>query len=225
VKSPLRGAERDQPLSRLPNPHFKRRVLNAGTAISSPKTLRPLRRCLVRSESTFHPSAKPDMSSKLAPCLVALLAALLSACGTPAAKDFGGSWKPVNRFEDKTTEIPLAVPYTYYAAPMDGTLKTMLSRWTADNGMKLQYKLRSDFTLTKAASAIHTTELRDAASQLSTIYGPQGVAVLVSGPEVVVEEVSAITTPPATQGTAPQAAVTTVSSTGTKPVAASAVAN
>jgi len=186
----------------------------------------PRRRLVDRAESIFHPSAKSDMSSKLAPCVVALVAALLSACGTPAAKDFGGSWKPVNRFEDKTTEIPLAVPYTYYAAPMDGTLKTMLSRWTADNGMKLQYKLRSDFTLTKAASAIHTTELRDAASQLSTIYGPQGVAVLVSGPEVVVEEVSAITTPPATPtGAAPQASVTAIPPAATKPVAASAVTN
>jgi hypothetical protein len=156
---------------------------------------------------------------------MALFAAMLSACGTPAAKDFGGSWKPVNHFEDKTTEIPLAVPYTYYAAPMDGTLKTMLSRWTADNGMKLQYKLRSDFTLTKAASAIHTTELRDAVSQLSSIYGPQGVAVLVAGPDLVVEEISTITTPPSGQpAAAPQAPVTTTPSTGTEPVAATAAA-
>jgi hypothetical protein len=121
----------------------------------------------------------------------------LTGCGTTPARDFGGSWKPVNHFEDKTTEIPLAVPYTYYAAPMDGTLKTMLTRWTTDNGMKLQYKLRSDFTLTKSASAIHTSELRDAASQLSTIYSPQGVAVVVSGPDLVVDEVSSIAPPPA----------------------------
>jgi len=152
----------------------------------------------------------------LAAGLISLLTLLLSACGTPAAKDFGGSWKPVNRFEDKTTEIPLAVPYTYYAAPMDGTLKTMLSRWTADNGMKLQYKLRSDFTLTKAASAIHTTELRDAASQLSSIYGPQGVAILVDGPDLVVEEVSDVAAPPATttESTTPTP-VTTTSSAAT----------
>lgn len=165
------------------------------------------------------------MPSKLSICVLVSFAAMLSACGTPAAKDFGGSWKPVNRFEDKTTEIPLAVPYTYYAAPMDGTLKTMLSRWTADNGMKLQYKLRSDFTLTKAASAIHTTELRDAASQLSSIYGPQGVAVLIAGPDLIVEDVSAITSPPAAAPVAPQAPVTTKPSTASGPVAATAAAN
>lgn len=135
--------------------------------------------------------------------LVSALAMLLSACGTPPAKDFGGSWKPVNRYDDKTVEIPLAVPYTYYAAPMDATLKTMLTRWSTDTGIKLDYKLRSDFTLPKTASAIHTTEGRDAASQLSAIYAPQGVVVLIDGPEIVVEEASAIVPPvpaPAPEG-------------------------
>jgi hypothetical protein len=127
--------------------------------------------------------------------IITVLSLALTGCGTPPARDFGGSWKPVNHFEDKTTEIPLAVPYTYYAAPMDGTLKTMLTRWTTDNGMKLQYKLRSDFTLTKSASGIHTSELRDAASQLSSIYAAQGVAVVVSGPDLVVDEVSNMTAP------------------------------
>jgi hypothetical protein len=129
--------------------------------------------------------------------IIVVFSAALSGCGTTPARDFGGSWKPVNHFEDKTTEIPLAVPYTYYAAPMDGTLKTMLTRWTTDNGMKLQYKLRSDFTLTKSASAIHTSELRDAASQLSSIYSAQGVAVVVSGPDLIVDEISSIAPPPA----------------------------
>jgi hypothetical protein len=126
---------------------------------------------------------------------IAAVCMALAGCGTPAAKDFGGSWRPVNRFDDKPTEIPLAVPYTYYAAPMDKTLKTMLARWTSDNGMKLQYKLRSDFTLTRAAADIHTSELRDAAAQLSTIYAAQGVAVTVHGTELVVDEVSSITAP------------------------------
>lgn len=123
---------------------------------------------------------------------IAAVCMALAGCGTPAAKDFGGSWRPVNRFDDKPTEIPLAVPYTYYAAPMDGTLKTMLTRWTDDNGMKLQYRLRSDFTLTKAVSAIHTSELRDATAQLSAIYGPQGVAVVVSGADLVVDDIHSL---------------------------------
>ena len=143
-------------------------------------------------------------------CLVAALA----ACGTPPAKDFGGQWRPVNKYDEKVVEIPLAVPYTYYAAPMDGTLKSMLTRWTSDNGMKLDYKLRSDFTLTKAASGIHTTEVRDAASQLSAIYAPQGVSVLVDGPSLVVEETSAIVPHAGSAPSAPQAKAQTRTTSG-----------
>ncbi|WP_193570309.1 hypothetical protein [Luteibacter yeojuensis] len=135
---------------------------------------------------------KTHLSSKLCALLVISLATLLSGCGTPSAKDFGGRWRPINRYDDKPVEIPLAVPYTYYAAPMDGTLKTMLTRWTNDTGTKLSYRLRSDFTLPKAAADIHTSEVRDAMSQLSAIFAQQGVTVVVDGPEIVVEETSSI---------------------------------
>jgi hypothetical protein len=151
---------------------------------------------------TYEPRVKKILNPACTLLLASGLALVLTACGTPAAKDFGGRWKPVNKYDDKVVEIPLAVPYTYYAAPMDGTLKVMLTRWTSDTGAKLNYKLRSDFTLPKSASAIHTSELRDAASQLSAIYAPQGVAVLVDGPQLVVEEVSAIAPPPAPMGQA-----------------------
>lgn len=144
---------------------------------------------------TYEPRVKKILNPACTLLLASGLALVLTACGTPSAKDFGGRWKPVNKYDDKVVEIPLAVPYTYYAAPMDGTLKTMLTRWTKDTGMKLAYRLRSDFSLTRATSGIHTTELRDATTQLSTIYGAQGVAVTVNGPELVVEEVSASVTP------------------------------
>lgn len=153
---------------------------------------------------TYEPRVKTHLSSKLSLCVVISLAAMLSACGTPAPKDFGGRWRPINRYDDKPVEIPLAVPYTYYAAPMDGTLKTMLTRWSSDTGTKLSYRLRSDFTLPKAAADIHTSEIRDAASQLSAIFAPQGVAVVVAGPEIVVEETSNIV--PATPAAAPSPA-------------------
>ena len=58
---------------------------------------------------------------------VVLATLALSACGTPAAKDFRGSWKPVNRFQDAPVEIPLEQPYTFYAAPMDETLEGRVS--------------------------------------------------------------------------------------------------
>lgn len=146
---------------------------------------------------TYEPRVNKFLRPALSIAVASGVAVLLSACGTPPAKDFGGRWKPVNKYDDKVVEIPLAVPYTYYAAPMDGTLKSMLTRWTKDTGIKLAYHLRSDFSLTRAASAIHTTELRDAASQLSAIYAPQGVAITTNGGELLVEEVSASTSPAA----------------------------
>jgi len=163
---------------------------------------------------TYEPRVKKILHPALTLFLVSGFVLLLSACGTPPAKDFGGRWRPVNKYDDKVVEIPLAVPYTYYAAPMDGTLKTMLTRWTTDTGMKLAYKLRSDFTLPKTTSAIHTTEVRDAASQLSAIYAAQGVAVVVDGPQLIVEEVSAIAPPTAPSASAPASAPNAAVSTG-----------
>jgi hypothetical protein len=167
---------------------------------------------------TYEPRVKKILNPACTLLLASGLALVLTACGTPSAKDFGGRWKPVNKYDDKVVEIPLAVPYTYYAAPMDGTLKVMLTRWTADTGLKLDYKLRSDFTLPRTTSAIHTTELRDATSQLSAIYAPQGVAVTVDGSRLVVEEVSAITTPAAVPANAAKSSAT-IDKTNARPAA------
>lgn len=149
---------------------------------------------------------RKELPSLISSSLVCLAVAALSACATPPAKDFGGRWKPVNRYDDATVEIPLSLPYTYYAAPMDGTLKTMLTRWSSDTGLKLAYKLRSDFTLPRAAASIHTSEARDAAAQLSTIFAPQGVSVVVTGNEIVVAETSSIVAPPPAASTGAPAA-------------------
>ena len=143
-----------------------------------------------------------------------MLAALaLSGCGTPPAKDFGGSWKPVNRFQDAPTEIPLAQPYAFYASPMDGTLKAMLTRWSKDSGMVLSYQLHSDYTLFKPVSQIHTPNAKAAAAELTAIYASEGVQITVNDRQIVVEEATtsvpdaaAPTTdaPPAAAPAAPQ---------------------
>lgn len=106
---------------------------------------------------------------------------LLAGCGTQPAKDFGGRWKPVNRFQSSTTEIPLNRPYTYYASPMDETLRNMLTRWSHDTGMTLDYHLASDYTLFAPVTKVRTADLRQAASELSTIYAAQGVSIAVDG--------------------------------------------
>ena len=121
-----------------------------------------------------------------------LPAILLAGCGTPAAKDFGGRWKPVNRFQSATTEIPLNRPYTYYASPMDETLRNMLVRWTTDTGMTLVYRLPSDYTLFAPVTKVRTADVRQAANELSAIYATQGVSVTVAGDKLQVDPVKAL---------------------------------
>lgn len=126
---------------------------------------------------------------------VAIAAAvlLLAGCATKPAPDFGGRWKPVNRFASTTMEIPLYTSYVYQASPMDGTLKTMLERWAKDSGMTLDYRLTSDYTLYGAVANIVTTNPQQAVIDLSSAYVGQGVSISIVGNQIVVQPASAST--------------------------------
>lgn len=121
---------------------------------------------------------------------VSLAVLALAGCGAPAAKDYGGAWRPVNRFQDAPTEIPLAQPYTFYASPMDGTLRTMLARWSKDSDMQLSYQLASDFTLYKPVSQLRTSDIHAAAATLNSIYAAQGVSITVNGRQILARQAS-----------------------------------
>lgn len=113
---------------------------------------------------------------------VAVLAAtacciLLAGCGTPAPKNFSDKWRPVNHFQDHATKIPLSAAYTFYAAPMDETLKSMLTRWAKDSGRQLAYQPSFDVTLFQPVAAIRTTDIHAAATQLNGIYAAQNVVI------------------------------------------------
>ena len=120
---------------------------------------------------------------------------LLAACGTPPAKDFGGSWHPVNRYRSAPTEIPLHREYTFFAAPIDGTLKAMLTRWAADTHRTLHYELGYDVTLYTPVASIRTTDLEAAASRLSNIYAAQGVQVVVEPGAIAVRSTNHLSPP------------------------------
>jgi hypothetical protein len=122
--------------------------------------------------------------------IVAIIA--LAGCGTPAARNFGGSWKSVNHFQRQPIEIPLTAAYTFYAAPMDETLKSMLTRWARDSGRELSYQLPYDVTLYTPVSSIHTTDLDSAARQLTTIYATQYVYVSATDRKILVRPASTI---------------------------------
>jgi len=107
-------------------------------------------------------------------------------CATTPAPDFRGRWKAVNRYAADTREIPLHETYLFYPAPMDGTLKTMLTRWARDSNMSLSYLHTSDFTLHAPVARIRTGDLQDALSQLNTAYDGRGVVISVSQNQIVV---------------------------------------
>lgn len=119
------------------------------------------------------------------------MAVTLVGCGAPAPKEYGGSWAPVNRFQTAATEIPLSPAYTFYASPMDATLRTMLKRWASDNGLQLSYQIGSDFTLHQPVAKVRTNDLPSAMGELSAIYAPQGVSISADGKQILVQAASA----------------------------------
>ena len=119
---------------------------------------------------------------------VLVAVALLSACATPDAAEFGGRWRAVNRFADTPQAIPLQQAYVYQASPADGTLKAMLSRWARDARMTLSYQHPNDYTLHGPVGGIRTTSLEQAASALSSAYAAHGVHVLVDRTQIIVSQ-------------------------------------
>lgn len=119
------------------------------------------------------------------------LPAMLAACGTTPAPDYGGRWRPVNRFSAATEAIPLYQTYVFQASPMDGTLKKMLERWAKDSNMTLSYLHPSDFTLHAPVASVHTSNVQEAMSQLNAIYSAQHLSVAAEGNQIVVRYAAA----------------------------------
>lgn len=117
---------------------------------------------------------------------VAMLVVLLEGCASQP-KDYWGIWRPINRYQKAPTPIPLNEQYTYYATPLDGTLRTMLRRWAKDSGMQFSYQLQSDYTLTQPVSAIRTTDVHRALADLNAIYATQGIQLYTLNNEIRAE--------------------------------------
>jgi hypothetical protein len=124
---------------------------------------------------------------------VIALAIMQAGCATRPAPDFKGRWKSVNRYAETTEAIPLHQAYVFQPAPMDGTLKNMLTRWAKDSKMSLSYLHSSDFTLHAPVEQVNTYSLEQAASLLTSIYAAQRVSVTVEGKQIIVREAGSST--------------------------------
>ncbi len=112
--------------------------------------------------------------------------ALLTGCGAPKPTEPTGKWMPVNRMAEAPQAIPLHSSYLYQAAPVDGTLKGMLTRWAKDSGLTLSYLHPNDYTLYGPVADIHTISIAEAAAALSAAYAAQGVLVVVERQQIIV---------------------------------------
>ena len=99
----------------------------------------------------------------------------------------------MNRFQSAPNEIPLSPVYTFYASPMDATLRTMLNRWASDNGLQLSYQIGSDFTLHQPVARVRTNDIQSAMAELSAIYAPQGLSIAADSKRIVVQPTGAAT--------------------------------
>lgn len=117
--------------------------------------------------------------------LVFALAA--GACQTQPPPEFHGRWRPVNRLPEKTQAIPLNPTYVFYATPVDGTLKALLTRWARDSGLQLRYGVSTDFSLHAPVAQLHAVTVDDAVGQLSAIYAGQGIAITTSTGAIAVD--------------------------------------
>lgn len=139
--------------------------------------------------------------------MLALGALLLVACSTPPVKDFKGPWGPVNRYRSAPIEIPLHSQYTFFAAPTDETLKSMLIRWANDTDRTLRYELSYDVTLYQPVATIRTTDIEAAATELNAIYAAQGVRMTAKSGEILVQSTHRLpppSIPTSTDGTKPK---------------------
>lgn len=118
--------------------------------------------------------------------LALALPVLLSACATKPPPDFGGRWKSVNHYADTPQAIPLHPAYTYYASPLDRTLKGLLERWARDSHMTLDYRNEADFTLHRPVADVHSDDLHAALVEVAALYAPQQIAIAVDGDRIVV---------------------------------------
>lgn len=134
--------------------------------------------------------------------MLAGAAIALLGCATRPAPDFHGRWKPVNHFSETTEAIPLQQSYAFYASPMDGTLKNMLTRWARDSKLTLSYLHPYDFTLYAPLADLRTSNLQEAVSALNTAYAAEHVSVTTDGRQIVVRATTASadqTPPPAAE--------------------------
>lgn len=132
--------------------------------------------------------ASAAVARRISVSLVCAVSMLLAGCATPDAVDPRGKWRPVHQFAEAPQAIPLQRAYVFQAFPSDQTLKTLLTRWSADAGIGLTYLHPNDYTLHTPIAQLRTTSVEQAATALSEAYALQGVRIAAEQGGLVVSQ-------------------------------------
>ena len=106
------------------------------------------------------------------PCAFVLT---LVACASPKSPQPDSDWQSMNVFKPDVKVLPLRVPYTFSALPIDATLMAMLQRWANDSSIKLSYQCGDDFSIPSRLLLSRVSTLRAALSETSSFYSDYGL--------------------------------------------------
>lgn len=106
--------------------------------------------------------------------LVPLLGVFLAGCGA-TSREWSGAWQPVHPAATAPRVLPLQGQREFYVAPLDGSLRGVLSRWARDAQLELDWHIHEDYTLFGLIATVRAADLDEALAQLSALYAGQRV--------------------------------------------------
>ena len=112
--------------------------------------------------------------------LLSLGLVLLSACASDGAPNFGGSWQPVNRYPSAAATTP-----TYVISARDASLRSLLQRWSTQDGLQLDDRLNQDYPLPATLTGFRHLSLPQALLALQTLYAREQVMLELQGRQLL----------------------------------------
>ena len=97
-----------------------------------------------------------------------------------------GEWRPANALDATPQPIHDAPTVQYISTPLDPSLRSLLSRWSKQGEVALDYRASSDFSLSVDAANIRATSLEGGITALNRIYIQSGVDIRLEGAVVQV---------------------------------------
>lgn len=123
--------------------------------------------------------------------MLTLALVALTGCATRPPAGVRGHWTAVNHYSDTPQPIALNASHSFYATPLDRTLKGLLERWARDAHLTLDYANAYDYTLHRPVADLHSDDLHSALVQLAGLYAAEHVQMDMEGDRIIVRPAQA----------------------------------